>query len=209
MTFTDADKAYRQIKQKIITAAMPPGSVIREAQLMEELGLGRTPIREALTQLKTERWVEVIPRRGLFVADIAITDLQQIYEVRVEIESLCARLAAQRFTPEHLQEMRCLVAEYQAADKTDKKWLLEHDRKLHSLLARATGNKFLYNQFEQFYNLSIRIWHVALSRIQPEDIDVVAHLDILAAIEAEDCEQAGQRMREHIQHFHNTIKLYL
>lgn len=209
MTFTDADKAYRQIKQKIITAAMPPGSVIREAQLMEELGLGRTPIREALTQLKTERWVEVIPRRGLFVADIAITDLQQIYEVRVEIESLCARLAAQRFTPEHLQEMRCLVAEYQAADKTDKKWLLEHDRKLHSLLARATGNKFLYNQFEQFYNLSIRIWHVALSRIQPEDIDVVAHLDILAAIEAEDSEQSGQRMREHIQHFHNTIKLYL
>ena len=198
-----------QIKEKIVTAAMPPGSVIREAQLMAELGLGRTPVREALTQLKTERWVEVIPRRGLFVADIAITDLQQIYEVRVEVESLCARLAAERFTPEQLHEMRCLVAEYQASDKTDKKWLLEHDQKLHSLLACATGNKFLYNEFELFYDLSIRIWHVALSRIQPEDIDVEAHLDILAAIEAQDREQAGQRMREHIQHFHNTIKLYL
>lgn len=209
MKLTDADKAYRLIKEKIITVQMPPGSVIREAQLMAELNLGRTPIREALMQLETENLVEVVPRRGLFVTEIAITDLQQIYEVRVEVESLCTRLAAERFTPEHLAEMQCLVADYQAADKSDKKWLLDHDRRLHSLLARATGNKFLYDEFEKFYNLSIRIWHLALNRIQAEDVDVGAHLDILTAIEAGDCERAEQRMREHIAHFHNTIKLYL
>lgn len=209
MKLTDADRAYRLIKEKIITVEMPPGSVIRETQLMAELGLGRTPIREALMQLETENLVEVVPRRGLFVTEISITDLQQIFEVRVEIESLCARLAAQRFTAEDLAEMSCLVAEYQAADKSNKKWLLDQDRRLHSLLARATGNKFLYDEFEKFYNLSIRIWHLAFNRMEPEDVDVEAHLDILAAIEAGDCDGAGQRMREHIEHFHNTIRLYL
>lgn len=209
MKLTDADRAYQLIKEKIITVEMPPGSVIRETQLMKELGLGRTPIREALMQLETQNLVEVVPRRGLFVTEIAITDLQQIYEVRVEIESLCARLAAQRFTPGDLAEMKCLVAEYQAADQSDKKWLLDQDRRLHSLLARATGNKFLYDEFEKFYNLSIRIWHLAFNRMEAEDVDVAAHLDILAAIEAGDCDRAGQCMREHIEHFHNTIRLYL
>jgi DNA-binding GntR family transcriptional regulator len=176
---------------------------------MESLDLGRTPIREALKRLQTENLVEVVPRQGLFVADITITDLQQIYEVRVEIEALCARLAAERFAPEHLAEMQVLIAEYQANDQTDKKWLLDHDRRLHHLLAWATGNKFLYSEFEHLYNLSIRIWYLALTRIHPRDIDVEAHLGILAAIETKDSCLAGERMREHIHHFHNTIKSYL
>lgn len=209
MALTDADKAYQQLREKIITVEMEPGSVIRESRLMAELGLGRTPIREALKRLQTENLVEVVPRQGLFVAEISITDLQQIYEVRVEIESLCARLSAERFTPAHLEEMRELVAEYRAMDHTDKKLLLAHDRRLHSLLARATGNKFLYNEFEQFYNLSIRIWHLALNRIRPEDVNVDAHINILAAIEARDSCRASECMREHIRHFHHTIKMYL
>jgi DNA-binding GntR family transcriptional regulator len=209
MALTDADRAYHQIKERIITVKMPPGSIIHEARLMEELKLGRTPIREALKRLQTESLVVVAPRRGLFVADITITDLQQIFEVRVEIECLCARLAAQRFTSEHLAEMRSLVAEYQACDKDDKRLVLELDRRMHSLLALATGNKFLYDEFEQFYNLSIRIWHLALGRIQSQDIDIEAHLDILAAIEEGDSCRAAERMRAHIQHFHHTIKNYL
>jgi len=209
MAMTDADKAYHQIKERIITVKMPPGSVIQETKLMDELSLGRTPIREALKRLQTESLVVVAPRRGLFVADVTITDLQQIYEVRVEIECLCARLAAQRFTPDHLAEMRRLVAAYQAGDKDDKLLVLDLDRQMHSLLARATGNKFLCEEFEQFYNLSIRIWHLAINRINSRDIDVEAHLDILTAIEEGDSCRAEKRMRAHIQHFHQTIKNYL
>lgn len=209
MTLTDADKAYRQIKEKIVTVQMMPGSVIREAELMDNLRFGRTPIREALKRLQTENLVDVVPRRGLFVADITITDLQQIYEVRVEVESLCARLAAERLSPGDLAEMQQLVAQYKMSDHMDKVWVLQHDRQLHELLARSAGNKFLYHDFEQYYNLSIRIWHLALSRIRAEDINVEAHIDILGAIEAGDCLQAEGRMRQHIKHFHNTIKQYL
>jgi len=209
MTLTAADKAYHQIKEKIVTVQMMPGTVIRETELMDDLNLGRTPVREALKRLQTEQLVEVVPRRGLFVADITITDLQQIYEVRVEIESLCARLAAERFTSENLIEMQKLVAEYRVADRSDKDWVLHHDRQLHELLARSAGNKFLYHDFEQYYNLSARIWHLALNRVRVEDINVEAHIGILAAIETGDCLQADSRMREHIKHFHHTIKQYL
>jgi len=209
MTPTDADKAYRQIKEKIITVELPPGSVIREADLMAELGLGRTPIREALKKIQAENLVMVVPRRGMFVADITITDLQQIYEVRVELESLCARLAVARITPEQRAAMRDLVAAMQAADPADKKELMTLDRRFHHLLAEATGNKFLKNEFERFYNLSLRIWHLALNRIQSDDLDLTAHAEILSAIEAGDAEQATRRMQEHIRHFHDTIKKYL
>jgi DNA-binding GntR family transcriptional regulator len=83
------------------------------------------------------------------------------------------------------------------------------DRRIHFLLAEAAANKFLRTEFEVFYNLSLRIWYLALNEIQPEDIDVEAHLLVLEAVKAHDAELAEQRMRKHIKHFHNAIKLYL
>jgi DNA-binding GntR family transcriptional regulator len=209
MHLTDAGKAYLQIKEKIITVEMLPGSVIQESKLMEELSLGRTPIREALKQLQSENLVVVAPRRGMFVADVAITDLQQVYEVRVELESLAARLAAQRIMAEQLMEFRYLIAEYRRADRCDKNLFLSLDRRFHQLLAEAAGNKFLRSEIEKFYNLSLRIWYLAFNRIRSEDVDVSAHVEILDAIEARDLSRSEARMREHIHHFHDTIRLYL
>jgi len=209
MNLTDADRAYLQIKEKIITVEMPPGSVIQESRLIEELGLGRTPIREALKQLQSENLVVVAPRRGMFVADVAITDLQQIYEVRVALESLCARLAAQRITPEQLGELKCLMTEYQGSDQGDKELVLSLDRRFHQLMAEAAGNKFLLSEVEKFYNLSLRIWYLAINSIRSRDFDVDAHFEIAQAIESRDCATSEERMREHIRHFHDTIKMYL
>jgi DNA-binding GntR family transcriptional regulator len=209
MSLTDADRAYIQIKEKIITVEMPPGSVIRESQLIEELGLGRTPIREALKQLKSENLVVVAPRRGMFVADVTITDLQQIYEVRVELESLCARLAARRITPRQLDELKCLITEYRGSDQGDKESVLSLDRRFHQLMAEAAGNKFLRGEIEKFYNLSLRIWYLAINSIHSRDVDVDAHSAIAHAIESRDSNGSEQRMREHIRHFHDTIRLYL
>jgi DNA-binding GntR family transcriptional regulator len=206
---TNADKAYQIIKEKIVSIQMQPGSIIREADLMKELGLGRTPIREALKRLQAENLVVSTPRRGMSVADIAITDLIQIYEIRVELEALGARLAARRITPEQLDELRDLVEEYRHADKEDKKILIDLDSHFHELIARATHNNFLCNELDLFHNLSLRIWHLALNYVQPEDLNVEAHLEILQAIEAHDARRAGETMCRHIEHFHKTIKLYL
>lgn len=209
MTLTEADKAYLKIKERIVSLELLPGSVLRELQLMQELGLGRTPIREALMQLEAEKLVVVVPRRGMFVADISLTDLQQLYEIRAELEPLCAGLAADRITADQLELLKEWAGRYQLADKSDKRTLLQLDREFHHLLAEATANRFLLTEFEIFYNLSMRIWYLSLERIRPEDIDLAAHLDIMAAVENRDCELAARMMRQHINSFHAILKQYL
>ena len=124
MSKTDAEKAYQAIKKKIVTTELVPGSVINEAQLMKTLKFGRTPIREALKRLQVEDLVVVKPRRGIFVSELAITDLAQIFEVRVELESLAARLATERISPEKLDELKELVEDYKQAPPSDKNKLI-------------------------------------------------------------------------------------
>jgi DNA-binding GntR family transcriptional regulator len=196
---TNAEKAYSQIKGKIITAKMPPGSVINEAQLMEEFSLGRTPIREAIKQLQMENLVMVTPRKGML----------QIFELRVELESFATRLATQRINQDEIIEIKNLAEEYRGANHSSKECLIDLDGRFHSLLAKASHNKFLIKEIEHYYNLSLRIWYIALNYAKPEDIDVDAHIEIFEAIQARDVEKAGQRMRKHVQDFHKTIKQYI
>jgi len=209
-TGTDSHKAYTKIKERIITTQMPPGSVIHESELMKELKLGRTPIREALKQLQAEKLVVVAPRRGMFVSDIAITDLQNVHEVRLELESLCARLAVERITPAQLAEIDGLVAQLVADERRyDQNQLMEMDRRLHCLIAQAAGNELLLTEFEMLYNLSLRIWYLYLDRLQPADLDIQAFAEILAAIKTQDIDRADRAMRRHITHFQDSIKQHL
>lgn len=209
MSTTDASKAYDLIKDKVIKIQMAPGSVIREAELMQELDLGRTPIREALKRLESENLVVVKPRQGMFVADIPITDLIQIFEVRVELESLCAFLASKRMTPAILARMKNLAETYSESDKSELNCLFEQDRQFHMLLAEAANNRFLVEEIEHYYNLSLRIWYLVLNNVQPDDVDVDAHLKILKAIQSRDHEAARRHMRNHIEQFHRTVKSYV
>jgi len=206
---TDAERAYGHLKRKIIEAQMPPGSVISESQLMEEFSLGRTPIREAIKKLQMEDLVMVTPRKGMFVADIAVTDLLQIFEVRIELEAFAAVLAVQRITDVEIEKLEELVSAYQKADHSDKDYLINLDKEFHSMIAKATHNKFLIKELAYYYSHSMRIWHIALTYARPDEIDVVAHVEILEAIKARDAEKAGQRMRKHVQNFHKTIKQYI
>lgn len=209
MDLTNAEKAYRQIKEKIVTIEMRPGSVVRESALMNELQLGRTPIREALKRLQADNLVVVKSRRGIFVADIAITDLTQIYEVRVEMEALAARLAARRRRSEELETMHHIVEQCNLTDPTDLKSLFSLDREFHGMLAQASQNALLCKEMEHLYNLSLRIWYIALDYITSADVDVNAHIGILAAIEEGDVEEADRRIRTHIEHFQAAIKTHL
>src|SRR5256886_8465069 len=97
-TRSQSEEAYARILERIVCLEMPPGSVVNEARLREELKIGRTPIREALQRLGRENLVKSIPHRGTFVTDVNITDLARITEVRVVIESHAARLAAEKLS---------------------------------------------------------------------------------------------------------------
>lgn len=206
MRQTDAEKAYRILKNKVITVAMPPGAVINEADLMTELGLGRTPIREALKQLQSENFIIVTPRRGMYVADIAITDLLQIHEVRIEVEANCARLAARRRTKEQLEKIKLLIADEIPLRRHSMEELIEMDRCFHSQIAEAANNRFLFADWENYYNLSLRIWYLILKYLKPEDVGTDDHEGIVDALEKGDFASADFHMRRHIVHFYETVK---
>ena len=122
-----SDKAYELIRHKIITLELPPLAPIDEQALMEDLQLGRTPIREALQRLAAEDLVLLAPRRGMFVADISITDLQKIFELRMVLEGFCARLAAERVTPEQLAKMEAAIQELAQVPAANGKALMAID----------------------------------------------------------------------------------
>ncbi|MFN8455211.1 MAG: GntR family transcriptional regulator [Anaerolineae bacterium] len=206
MALTNAEIAYQLLKEKIITVEMLPGSLIQESQLMEQLNLGRTPIREALKQLETDRLVVTAPHRGTFVAEVQITDLQQIYEIRRYLEGLCARLAAERATPEQITEMENFCQQMAQPETLETRTLILMDRYFHNLLAKAANNRFIIGEIEHFYNLSLRLWHLSLPKVKSIDLDTNRHFLILQAIKDRSADCAEELMRQHIQHFQETIR---
>jgi DNA-binding GntR family transcriptional regulator len=209
MSQTNADKAYQKIKQRIITTDLSPGDVINESRLMDELGLGRTPVREALKRLQSDDLVVVKPRRGIFVSELAITDLSQIFEVRVELEALAATLACERITQSQLKKLETYANKYLESPDLSKREMIKLDAKFHSIIREATQNRFLISNLEYYYNLSLRIWYLALPRAAADEIDVQAHCDIFLALKERNPEKAEERIVRHIRDFHKTIKDYL
>jgi DNA-binding GntR family transcriptional regulator len=203
MTLTDTEKAYQVIKERIVKTKFPPGSVINEADLMEDINYGRTPIREALKQLQIEGLVVVKPRRGIFVTDLSITDLAKIFEVRIELEGLAARLAAERITQKQMEKLQGLTHQYKETPPSSKEQLIQLDSKFHSLIAEATHNHFLQTNLEHY------IWYLALPQTSMEDINIDAHLKITEAISAGEAKKAEREITQHIKNFHRTIKKYL
>jgi DNA-binding GntR family transcriptional regulator len=207
---TNTQKAYRLIKEQIITTRLPPDAVVQEAALMVELGLGRTPIREALKQLEAERLIMISPRRGAFVAGIAISDLSDIQEVRSVLDVLCVRLAVARATPAERAQIRALVERARAIrESCSADEMLVLDRRTHEAIGAACHNKFLQAEVELFYNLALRIWYFYLSRLEPCDWAEDELEQIADAMDAGDAAAAEQAMRAHILRFGESIRRHL
>lgn len=204
-----SDKAYYLIRQRIITLELPPMSPIDEQALMEELQLGRTPIREALQRLAAENLVSIVPRRGMFVADISLTDLQQVFELRMMLEGFCARLAAQRASDNQLIEMQRLIGELERVSNSDRRALMVIDEEFHELLYQASDNEFLADTLRRLHALSFRIWHLVLDRLGGVRGAMEQHVEITKALKARDEQQAEALLREHICEFQNEIKAVL
>lgn len=204
-----SDRAYHLIKHKIITLDLPPLAAIDEQALMEDLQLGRTPIREALQRLAAEDLVFFAPRRGMFVADISITDLQKIFEARVVLEGFCARLAAQRATQEQVSEMQAVVHELAWVRDGDNRALMAVDERFHNLLYEAADNEFLADTLRRLHALSFRLWHLMLDRLGSVRRAMEQHVEITSAIEARDPDLAEQVIQQHVAEFQQEIKAVL
>ncbi|HST13602.1 MAG TPA: GntR family transcriptional regulator [Gaiellaceae bacterium] len=200
-----ADRAYYAIRELIVTLELPPGAVVREPELTERLGIGRTPVREALRRLAQERLVEVFPRRGMFVTKVEVRDLVRLCEVRVALEPEAARLAAERATQADLAELRAVLAELDGRRKRDPRALIDLDERIHRAIYHASHNPYLAETLEQYYTHALRIWMVALART---DIGaaVGGHHAVLEAVVRGDGARAARLMREHVESFEEAVR---
>jgi DNA-binding GntR family transcriptional regulator len=205
-----AEKAYYLIRDRIISLRLPPGATVDERALMVELGLGRTPIREALRRLADEKLVEVAPRRGMFVTHIDIRDLASIAEVRVEIEGHAARLAAERASQSEREEagrlLAWLDARHAVADQTE---LMRFDQRIHRHIHRCSHNRYLAATLEEYFVLSLRLWFLVLDRVTRLEQAVTEHRDLLAAIRDSDSDRAEAVLRDHVIGFEQEIRRVL
>ncbi len=203
-----ADKAYQAIRELIVSLELAPGAVIDEPELMERLGIGRTPVREGLRRLAHERLVEVYPRRGMFVTGVDVRELARLSEVRAVLEPEAARLAAERATDLDRAAVAELLDELGAGGRDDRE-LMELDERIHGAVYRAAHNDLLEATLGQYYVLALRIWSMALDRQEELEEAVDAHRTLLEAIRDGDGERAAETMRAHVQNFEQAMRRML
>jgi DNA-binding GntR family transcriptional regulator len=174
---------------------------------MDRVGVGRTPVREALRALAREQLVEVFPRRGMLVAGVDVRDLTGLSEVRLVLETAAAGLAADRATIDDRAECDALLDELErAAGENDERGLIELDQRIHRHVYRCVHNPYLERTLEEYYVLTLRIWFLALDRVARLEDAVREHRELLTAIRAGDRDRAEGVMRRHVSGFERAIR---
>jgi DNA-binding GntR family transcriptional regulator len=205
-----ADRAYAEMRDRIVTLRIPPGSPIDEDALGKELEMGRTPVREAIKRLSLENLVTVFPRRGTFASEINITDLAHIADVRVQLERHAAYRAAERLAPAQQDELEALLAELAGTDDgADPRELVQLDTSVHRFIYRCADNPYLEETLGRYLNLSLRIWHLVIDRLPHLSARVHEHSDLLAAIRDGDAERARTIAGDHVITFEQEIRSVL
>jgi DNA-binding GntR family transcriptional regulator len=200
-----ADRAYQDLRDRIVTLRLPPGSVLREDELMPQLGIGRTPLREAIKRLVLENLVAVEPRRGTSVTEVQTADIVHITEVRAELEAQAAELAARRMDDEHRAELEQLRAEVDALDEAGQEDLMRFDERIHQVIWDASLNPYLKQSLERYFALSLRVWYLVLTRVPGLGGAVHDQVRLLDAVLAHDAIKARDLMREHVLDFQREI----
>jgi DNA-binding GntR family transcriptional regulator len=205
-----ADRAYAELRDRIVTLRIAPGAPIDEDELGGELGIGRTPVREAIKRLALENLVTVFPRRGTFASEINITDLADISDVRTQLEGHAAFRAAQRMTATQRAELDELLEQLRGSQGSDDvAALMTLDARVHRFIHRAAGNPYLEETLGRYFNLSLRIWYLVLDRLPHLFARVHEHEGLLRAIAAGDAERARAVVGEHIDTFEREIRSVL
>jgi DNA-binding GntR family transcriptional regulator len=202
---SQAERAYLTLRDLILTLRLPPGSPIPEEQLTKQLGIGRTPFREAVKRLAAESLIVIYPRRGSFVTEVNITDHALIADVRRRLEGHAARRAAERATDAEraeLDELRVLAEDIPAEQAP----IMDVDTRVHRTLYRCTHNQYLEGTLGHYYNLALRIWCLFFDRLPDVTTHVAEHAGLLKAVIARDADRADRIAVAHVDHFEQAIR---
>ncbi|MFF8669484.1 GntR family transcriptional regulator [Streptomyces sp. NPDC015242] len=202
-----AERAYRALRDRLVMLEIRPGAPIHEEQLAQSLGVGRTPVREALKRLQYERLIITYPRRGTFATEVNITDLAHICEVRLELEPLAAARAARRATAADRAALTALRRELgRTAPGRQDAELMHLDLQVHRAIYAAAHNPYLEDTLVRHDNLATRIWCLFLDRLSDMAGHVEEHGPLIEAVVAGEPERAARLARGHVEGFERAIR---
>lgn len=192
-------RVYNHIRDGILAGTFAKGDELKEKNIGDELGVSRTPVREALRQLELEGLVSIIPNKGAFVEGVSTDDIRDIYEIRALLEGLCARWAATRISDELMAAMEenIYLTEFHEK-KANAKKLLELDNRFHELLYEAGGSKELMRVLKDYHEYVGRVRKVTLGETKRAKNSTHEHKQICEAIKNHDALLAEKCAREHI-----------
>ena len=203
------EEAYEELRVRIITNGVAPGEILKEKDLMAQLAIGRSPLREILFRLQEENLIKPLPRLGYMVTTLDIFEVRELVELRRELEGYAGYLAAQRITTGQLEELRTIIreAETETGETKDVSNITEYfDTRFHSLLYQAAGNQKLVKILQDLHIVMLRIWfHVGLDAIgfaqQAQNF-----YEVLEALEQRDPVKVRTAMEDHVDLYAARVK---
>ena len=203
-----ADYATNILRDRLIVLDIPPGTPINDELIGRELGIGRTPVREAIKRLESEHLVSVYARRGTFASVVDITDLAEIAEIRAQLEPLAAARAAAHASPQQRRDLADLADRLDRVDfgtslSTD---LMRYDLDVHRSIYAANGSRHLQELLITYDNLATRIWCLVIDRLPEVGGHIAEHVALLRAIVDERADDARQIAHDHVISFERLVR---
>lgn len=196
------DAVYRSLKERILSRAFAPGHRLKTDELAVQMGVSRTPLKDALNALASEGLVEIIPRKGTFVIGLSATDIAEVFEIRRALELLAAEVLVERVVDEEIVDLRGhLAALEQAGERKDAAGHMKRNLAFHQLFVRLAGNRRLVELYENL-GAHIQIGRVHARRANWQDRlrqEKAEHGEILAALEARDRARLVAAVNVHIK----------
>lgn len=197
---------FETLRDAIINGKLAPGERLMEVQLAEEMGVSRTPVREAIRKLELEGFVVMVPRKGAYVAGVSIKDIADVFEIRAALEALAARLAAERITDDELDHLeRAIVSINKVSDGKNIDKVVESDTDFHDIIYQASRNKRLINIITNLKEQIQRFRATSLAVTGRTKTAVEEHKQIAEALSDRDAELAAELARRHIENAENVM----
>jgi len=206
--FSLRGRVYHKIRDDILNGVYSDNEELREVAIGEELGVSRTPVREAFRQLELEGLIQIIPNKGAYVTGITVKDVQDIYMMRSKLEGLAARWAVENITDEQMNEMEenIYLSEFHAS-KEHMEQLANLDNRFHEILYEACNSKMLKHQLQDFHEYVLRVRRRTLSEKKRSTASTEEHKAIMEAIKAKDADKAELAANRHIENaYKNMVK---
>lgn len=201
---------FEYLRNAILSGELKPGERLMEVTIADQLGVSRTPVREAIRKLEKESFVIMIPRKGAYVADLTKNDILEVLEIRKELEGFAAALAADRMTDEEKDAMSNVVESFNLSlAKMDKRSMIDSDNEFHSLIFKATKNQRLINIIYDLHDQFQRFRLIYFSEFNNFKEIQESHGRIFDAILKSDSNRAKEEAENHVESIRELVNKWI